>query len=284
MLPSWFNGLWRDRLHFVLSPDKVAVVRYARGLQSQITLSKSLDCAELQAGQPLWQPALRAMQKLLAEAGGNADATVTLSSHFVRYALVPAQADLADEVEEEAYVRFCFSEVFGTANAAQWTFRWAGALAVDQQIASAIDTALLTALDEAIGDTDVNLRSVQPYLMSVFNLVRVQMKAAQQWLVLVEPGSANLCAFADGECTSLRTVRLDENWQTALPRLLAREFLIADTGNTTKDLLICAPQRIDLGALQLKGWNVRALGINASSLLQGKFTPVGVTGATNARA
>ena len=275
--------LWSDRLHIVLAPDKVSMVRFSGGLQSRELLAKSIDCAESDADQPLWQPALQAMQKLLAVAGGKADVKVMLSSHFVRYVLVPVQADLKDEAEEEAYVRFCFSEVYGD-EAATWTLRWNGSLAVDQQIASAIDGNLLADIEQSMRNVNLRLSSVQPYLMSVFNLVRKHMQAEEQWFVLVESGSACLSSFTQGECTSLRTVRLDSDWQESLPRLLAREFLIAGADNKSRDLLLCAPQHVDLGALQLKGWNMRALTITANALLKGKFTPVGMTGGMHARA
>ena len=275
--------LWSDRLHIVLAPDKVSMVRFSGGLQSRELLAKSIDCAESDADQPLWQPALQAMQKLLAVAGGKADVKVMLSSHFVRYVLVPVQADLKDEAEEEAYVRFCFSEVYGD-EASAWTLRWNGSLAVDQQIASAIDGNLLADIEQSMRNVNLRLSSVQPYLMSAFNLVRKHMQAEEQWFVLVESGSACLSSFTQGECTSLRTVRLDSDWQESLPRLLAREFLIAGADNKSRDLLLCAPQHVDLGALQLKGWNMRALTITANALLKGKFTPVGMTGGMHARA
>ena len=275
--------LWSDRLHIVLAPDKVSMVRMSSGLQVRELLNKSINCAELEAGQPLWQPALQAMQKLLTVAGGKADVKVMLSSHFVRYVLVPVQVDLKDEAEEEAYVRFCFSEVYG-AEAADWTLRWNGPLAVDQQIASAIDSSLLSGIEQAMRSVNKRLSSVQPYLMSAFNLVRKHMQADEQWFVLVESGNACLSSFTQGECTSLRTVRLDDDWQQTLPRLLAREFLIAGADNKSRDLLLCAPQHVDLGALQLKGWNMRALTITANALLKGKFTPAGMTGGMHARA
>ncbi|MFM9836310.1 MAG: hypothetical protein ACKVOA_09415 [Methylophilaceae bacterium] len=267
--------LWSDRLHFVLAPDKVTMVRFSGGLQPREVLAKSIDCAALDADQALWQPAFNAMQKLLAVAGGKADVKIMLSSHFVRYVLVPVQADLKDEAEEEAYVRFCFVEVYGE-DAKDWTLRWNGALAVDQQIASAIDRNFLAAIEQSAKNSNMKLCSVQPYLMSAFNLVRKHMVADEQWFVLVESGNACLSSFTQGECTTLRTVRLDDDWQETLPRLLAREFLIAGADNKSRDLLLCAPQHVDLGTLQLKGWNMRALTINANALLKGKFTPGGI--------
>jgi hypothetical protein len=271
--------LWSDRLHFVLAPDKVSMVRISGGLRPAELLRKSVECEDLGVDQPLWQPALNAMQKLLTASGGKADVKIMLSSHYVRYVLVPVQADLKDEAEEEAYVRFCFTEVYGV-DSKDWTLRWNGPLAVDQQIASAIDSNLLTAIEQILLSTNKRLCSVQPYLMSAFNLVRKHMHAEEQWFVLVESGNACLSSFTQGECTSLRTVRLDEDWQESLPRLLAREFLIAGADNKSRDLLLCAPQHVDLGSLQLKGWNMRALTINANALLKGKFTPGGL----NARA
>lgn len=280
--------LWSDRINIVLSPDKVSLVRYsgvrfASGLQPQVVLSKSSACAALMPDQPLWQPALEAMQKLLVQAGGRADVAVTLSSHFMRYILVPMQADLANEVEEEAYVRFCFTETYG-AEAAQWTLRWNGGLAVDGQIASAIDTAFLTGLDQATMTAGLKICAVQPYLMSAFNLVRKYMQAEQQWFVLVEPGSACMGLFVDGECRVLRSVRLDENWMEALPKLLAREIFMTAVSNKSNDLLLCVPQHIDRNALPLQGWNARVFTLNTSSLLQGKFTPAGVVGGASASA
>jgi len=55
-------------------------------------------------------------------ADGKPAATVILSNHFLRYALVPWRAELADAKEDLSFARHCFTKVYGKA-AQQWKLR-----------------------------------------------------------------------------------------------------------------------------------------------------------------
>jgi len=76
----------------------VHLARYGRGWKPGAPIGHSLACGE--AGAAAWEPALEALARGLASlAWQGADASVTVSNHFVRYALVPAAGKLRGEVE-----------------------------------------------------------------------------------------------------------------------------------------------------------------------------------------
>ena len=82
------SRLWRDRLLVSLAPSSVALVRVAGRLRPRIIAKQVLDCDPAFGAEP-WQGAVAALaaaaERLRAE---RVDATVVLSNHFVRYAIV----------------------------------------------------------------------------------------------------------------------------------------------------------------------------------------------------
>ena len=83
----------RDRVSVFFAPDHVHLARYARGWRPSPPIGHSITCGE--PGVTDWQPALEALQRGLANRGWQgADAAVTVSNHFVRYALVPVAGKL----------------------------------------------------------------------------------------------------------------------------------------------------------------------------------------------
>ena len=120
--------LWRDRLKIVLSPEHVTVVRLSSGFKQREVFNKTMACALPNQDEAAWQPALRVMRQLLRQAGSvKANAEIIISNHFVRYQLVKAQADLGSLEEEQGFVRFSFTEVYGS-EAARWSMRGAQVL------------------------------------------------------------------------------------------------------------------------------------------------------------
>src|SRR5262249_21577236 len=150
-----------------------------------------------------WRPCLEALEHGLAQAGWkDADATVILSNHFVRYALVPWSEHLASDAEKRAWVQHHFAELYGEA-AAGSEYRASEDRPAGSCVATAIAADLLAGIRSAFGQTSLALRSVQPYLMAVFNRWRPRIKDSAAWLLVPEAGRVCLAALADGRWRKL---------------------------------------------------------------------------------
>ena len=266
--------LWRDRLHVVLTPEHVTIVRLGKGLKPRETFNKTLSCATPEEGEPAWQPALRVLKQLLQQAGsGKADAVVLLSNHFVRYQLVEAQPDLANLDEEQGFVRFSFAEVYGS-EAEHWSMRWAAGLDLTSQVASAVDQALIDQMEKVLTAASVKLISLQPYLMAAFNYVRESVDARPLWFVLAEPGRACVGLLRDGDWQTLRSVRLGADWAADLPRVIEREFQMIGPEIGRGNMLLCLPAYFDHKRLASECQSLRILTMTPEMLQRRAVLPV----------
>jgi hypothetical protein len=159
-------------------------------------------------GREPWQGALAALRSLRFKEPTRV--TVTLSSAFVRYALVPRSDALAGEAEEQAYVRHHFARVHGE-RAKGWVFRWS------EGLACAIDRRLFDELRASFpASGKARLVSVQPALMQAINRWRNEFPATGAWLVLAEHERA-CAALHDGHgWRSVHSAKGD--WRDVLER------------------------------------------------------------------
>src|SRR5512143_3410684 len=81
VLPSW-----RNHLYIALCPDRVVMLYIQRGLRPRLGAKLEMPCE----GEHGWECTLAALAGVAANPEWqNADVTVVLSNHFVRYQLVP---------------------------------------------------------------------------------------------------------------------------------------------------------------------------------------------------
>ena len=105
----------RERVIITLSPRHVVLERFGRGLRPALMDRKALVCVDAREGAN-WHPAVEALREALAHPNvGSGAATVVLSNHFVRYLLLPWNADLVSGQEELAFAGARFQQVFGEA-------------------------------------------------------------------------------------------------------------------------------------------------------------------------
>jgi hypothetical protein len=170
---------------------------------------------------PDWRDALEALPGALG-ARPPRRLHVTLSHHFVRYALLPWTPALKSAEAWRAYAAQRLAAVYG-APAAPWALRVSATAARGPRIACATEQALLDALPAALGARGVRLASVQPHLMRAFNRERRALRRAARWLVVEEAGRLALALIERGAWRALRCRRVEADWRAALPALLERE-------------------------------------------------------------
>jgi hypothetical protein len=251
----------RNEVRVGLAPDHVALARVSWGWRRRIAEKRliPLDCAK----RGDWHPSIEALDEILGDAKRTrAEATVILSSHFVRHALVPWSEHLASDEEKEAWVRHHFIELYGESDVPA-EYRWSEERPDELCVATAIDRELLAQIAAAFERSGLRLRSVQPYLMAAFNRWRRRIRHAPTWLVVPEAGRICICGFAGRRWQMIASQRVDSEWRADLQRVLERQILLSGE-DAPAHVLVCSPDELEPafaypGDLQLEIVSPRAL-------------------------
>ena len=185
------------------------------------------------------------VEKLAAMDLEHARVTLVLANPLVRYAVVPWSDALSGQAEEEAYLRHHFVRVYGE-RAKGWSFR---ASPGSPRLCSAIDTALLGALQSAFAKKRAKLVSVQPGLMALFNRARASVPASGAWIVRADGDRVCVGLYAAGRWQAVQNTRGE--WLEVLERERHR------IGGTLPELVLLdsrAPVANDAA-----GWKVERL-------------------------
>ncbi len=229
--------LSRETLRIALSPERAIVSFFSRGK----LVSKNTHAAEGNA--------VELLSAILPESRGK-DATLVLSSHFVKFMIIPWQEALSEQ-ELQAMVAHRFSEIHGEG---EREIRISEGKIGAPFVASAIDRGFLEGIRQAFSSSGVRLRSVQPYLMAAFNDSRKEMKEASSWFVLMEKGISCIARIREGTWERLRQCRgeIDEAWL-----MLEREAVLAEDAG--RNVYLYAPEH---PGIHPEGkWSVHFLGM-----------------------
>lgn len=237
----------RDELRVFLHPGQVALARIGReitgrGIVRRMLGKQVVSCDDASAAEIPWGGAVKALESALPGMAGRKQlATVILSSHFVRHALVPWSAELNSDEEEMAFARHSFRKIYGDV-AERWELRLSPDKAGLPQLASAVDSRLPDALRALFNRAGVALGSIQPHLMAACNSSRNRLNGRSTWLALVEPGALCLSLLQQGSWAGVRTMRIRSGWRDELPLILEREAYLADSGMPAAEVLVWAPE------------------------------------------
>lgn len=268
------SPLFRDELRIVLTPDQVLLTRIGRsltwrGLTRTVLEKEAVPCmdeATRKGDAPVtaapWEAAVKTLESALSRnAGRKAFATVILSNHFMRYALLPWSDVPNGEAEEMAYARHAFRQAYGDA-AETWELRLSHGGFGMPQLASAVDQRLTAALRDLSGRAGIELESVQPHLMTAYNTCHAILRERSAWFVLAEPGNLCIALLCRGRLESLRTMRLEGDSRLALPMILERESLLAESAAPVDEVFLWAPWLADAqipSGKRWKFWKLRPL-------------------------
>jgi hypothetical protein len=250
-------------LRVFLCPDGVLLLP----VRCTLTLSgvrrtihdRQLVCIEDPAPAHSWRAALLALESALSGvANERTAATVVLSNQFVRFAVVPWQAGLADFQEDLSYARHCLARVYGKP-ALQWEVRLSHQAPETTRLASGVEVELLDGLRGVFARLGIGLRSIQPHLMATFNDARRGLRQRSAWLALLEPGHLCLALLRDGHWSRVRSQRIEGTWREELPRLLEREAFLGDHEAVPNDVYVGDFEAGDLVLPELDGWSFHAL-------------------------
>jgi hypothetical protein len=253
--------LWRDRLLISLAPDSVGFARVAGGPRPRLLAKQVLDC-DPAFGAEHWQGAVTALSAAIAPLRAERlQATIVLSSHFVRYAVVPFDPKIGNPDEKAEWARYHFTRIHGE-RARTWAIRLSEGPHGAARLASAVDTALIEALRACFPSSGrARLVSVQPYLMSAFNRWRGAISRSGAWLLLVEPQRTCLALLAAGAWATVRTVRGEFPGPGEWCHLLEHHQLQADIAAAPRTVLVHAPAEGKSVAGDARGWSFLGLAL-----------------------
>ena len=262
MLPSW-----RNEVRIALCPDRVIMTRVAGRWRPRVTAKRVVRCAD--QGVAAWSACIETLQEILA--GGpwqGAVATVIISNHFVRYALVPWSEELASDDEKLVWVRHHFVEIYGEAVAGA-DYRWSEDRPDAPCLASALDGEFMRQIGAAFTAAALPLRSIQPYFMAAFNRCARRVNGGALWMLNVEPGRVCLASIVHGKWRGIASKMIGTDWRAELPVILSRELLLAEAAAAPTTVFAYAPE---VSNFEIPGWKEVPLRALAARALPG-FSP-----------
>lgn len=192
--------LWRNRLEVFLAPRQVRVVALGRGFKPRRLLQETLACDDIgnadelanETGTAPWHRAAAALERwMVARGAKRLDIAVTLSNHFVRYALTPWSDGVSARDERLALARHRFAGIYGE-KADVWNL----CLDEDQPgsatVAAACDAPLVDRLRALAAGTQSRLSSLEPWFAAAFNANRRAPHTDAGWFAVLE--SDRVCA------------------------------------------------------------------------------------------
>jgi hypothetical protein len=227
----------------VLCRDQLQLVRLAGRLTRKGWTYQVLDKKLVSFEPDTEAPWITTVDNLETVLSGSAikpqSASVVVSNHFTRYAVVDVDKSLQKETEQIAYVRYRFGQLYG-ACADTWELR------LDQEypgapfLASAVEGQLLVALRDMFKRVGVNLQSIQPSLMKAYNQCQPELKNRNAWFVLFEQGMLCIAWLKDGYPSRVRTIKAGDDWLEKLPETLEREAYLSELDGSSRDIMLCS--------------------------------------------
>jgi hypothetical protein len=222
--PHW-SRLFADNLRIFMHPQHLVLLRIRRGLKAQVVDKQLIALQTANQDEP-WQPALLALKQALAKPGWQGLApAVVLANHFVRYTVIPWNADLAGAAEQQAYLRHCFQLAYGDTSK-QWDLRMSPAGVGQSTLASAIPQALLAGLHTELELAGMKARAIHPHLMIAANQAASQVRERSLCLVAIEGGRVCIALIENGAWRAVRNVTMEQTMLQQIPALIRRESII----------------------------------------------------------
>lgn len=258
---------WRDRLQIFFAPRQVSVTRFPKGLHYGVPKNGRLNYSWLKSkalttisavcqekpGNVLWASPLEELERCLEGARGS-EAVITVSNHFVRYSVLPAQKDITNPAELNTYAEFHMREVFGERVAA-WILSIGAWDPCHGGVCAAVDRELFEQLEELATRCKVRLQYMEPYLTSAFDRFRKRFRDARSWFAVVEDGRLCLALLEDGAWRHIRNRRIAHDINDELLAALDQEaILFPGSKGTAGAVYLLAPAYPELILPEGCGW------------------------------
>ncbi|SEL00986.1 hypothetical protein [Nitrosovibrio tenuis] len=249
--------LWHDRLQVFFAPARVILVRSYKGVKPKPATQLSVEC-EHKPDQAAWESPLAQLEEIIANAQGT-EVVITLSNHFMRYAVLASQKNIASAAELHAYAEFHMREVFGE-RAAEWMISVSAWDPCSGGVCAAMPRSLFERLEELTARGKTRLKYIEPYLTATFDHWRKHFDARRGWFVLVETGRFCLALLEDGAWQRISNQRIVHNLEDELLVTLDQEaILFSGRKEAIETVYLFAPEHPQLILPEDCGWRVTSL-------------------------
>jgi hypothetical protein len=206
------------------------------------------------AAGPRWAAAVAGLAAALAEHPGM-PVRVVLANRLIQLRVIPWRDHLHGDDEYRALAQLEFAAAYGSL-ADGWTITLSDEEPGQARIAAAIPGELLTAIKEVAAAHHTRLLGVSPALTIAAGLWPLAESDAPRCLISVEPGQLCFAVHGDGNWRWVRQTRIEADWASRLPQLLAEERHLAHLEIAPDATRVFAPEanRDDMAALQSHGF------------------------------
>jgi hypothetical protein len=166
-----------------------------------------------------WQPAVETLRgQVRNELWHDANASVVISDHWAKYAVVPWSPEVSSQEERKAYARLVLDDTYGDI-ADQWSISLSENRPRTATIVSAISTPLLEEIQTVLAQEKLRVISLQPHLVVAFNAWRDKIPDSAAWFASIDEGLLAALHLTDGHCDRVRSVRLSDDWAVEMKRI-----------------------------------------------------------------
>lgn len=252
LLPS----LFLSQVTIELCSSHVAVITTAAGFKQRVIDQQFLA---LNSQDDIFGQLATVFTKLKLQK--NSLVKVVLASEFVRYLALPAYHISISAADKNAYARAAYREVYGNL-VDVWQIQCDDAAPNKTTIVVAIDQKFITHLTAIAEKHGLELMSVQPKLMLIFNQFKHELKSGDVYFCVVDSNRLLFAYLKNGHWQSLRSLVLEADWQAQLASLAKREQLLTEH-LADKKLMIYAPSSYSAVLPVIDGWTVKYIGLNS---------------------
>ena len=237
------SPLWRDHIQVFIAPERVNLVRVSRSIKelgrSVQSEKVTLPC-EREPDRTAWDSPVTKFETLMKEAI-DTEITITLSNHFVRYVTLLPQSEISKPVEVDAYAKFRLREIYGE-RADTWKHSVSAWDPFKGAICAAIDTNLIDQLEEITKRHRIKIKSIEPYLASVFDSCKQQLHGPRIYFALVEAGRICIALLENGIWQNIRNQRILNSVEKELLVALEQEAILYGQREIIEQVHLYAPE------------------------------------------
>ncbi len=249
------SQLWRDQIYVFLAPERLDWVHYRRGFRP-VQLNKDTVFCEQMQNAPPWQNALKLLESHLMDTT-NADLTVILSNHFVRFVTLQPQAEITTPEEVKSYAAFRMREIYAERSES-WDLSVSDWSPTTGAICAAINRDLMDQLQAITKRSEVKLKAVEPYLAAAYDHWQKQLNSQKSYFVVVESGRFCSAVVINGIWQSIRNQRVlsgdIHELAEELVAALDQEAVLLGNKEMTETVYVFAPECPQLVLPPNCGW------------------------------
>ncbi|MCB1935258.1 MAG: hypothetical protein KDF59_04890 [Nitrosomonas sp.] len=256
--------LLRNQIEVFLAPKRIDWVQSLRGFKPVKQPVMTVPVSQSTEQQTAWEQALNKLETELPD-NANADITVTLSNHWVRYVTLSPQTEINTPEEVYAYADFRMREIYGT-RVDNWVISISMWNPASGAICAAIPHELLARTEAIVKNHGNRLNRIEPYFTAVLDKWEKTFQAQKSFVALVETDRLCIGVLKDGIWQNIRNQHILNNVADELWAVLDQEAVLTGQKETVETVYLLAPEHPDLVLPPDCGWQISPMQTEKSAI------------------